>query len=197
MERDSHDTISAVERLLHSIAMVDVNVDVEHTLVFLQELKDAQHNVVDVAETGRFALLRVVKTTSPVDCNVGASIVQLGCTSCVFTGVCVRGVGRREWVGVDVGVNARACVVCGVRKWMWMWVLMCVCVCMCMCVCVCVCVKRGGMRPPTETSASRQLTELVEAVKHGAVFTHVEARHLLRLRRLRVQRVSNHISVHQ
>jgi len=41
--------------------VVHVDVDVEHALVFLQQLEDGQHAVVHVAETRCFLSLRVVQ----------------------------------------------------------------------------------------------------------------------------------------
>ena len=59
----------------------------------LEELEDTKDNVVDVAEARRFALLRVVQATGPVDSNVGLVAVQFRSTSCKTRpfGVCVRG----------------------------------------------------------------------------------------------------------
>jgi len=45
-------------------------------LVVLEELEYGEHDVVDVAEAGRLALLRVVQAPGPVDCDVVA-VVEL------------------------------------------------------------------------------------------------------------------------
>lgn len=58
-------------RHLHPVAMVDVDVDVQHALVELQQLQDAEHDVVDVAEAAGLGLLRVVQAPGPVDGDVG------------------------------------------------------------------------------------------------------------------------------
>ena len=50
--------------------MVDVDINVQHALMILEQLKNAQDNVIDVAETLCLGLLRVVKTASPVHTNV-------------------------------------------------------------------------------------------------------------------------------
>ena len=88
MEGDSHDPVRGVERLLHTVPVVDVNVDVqdplreqrclnclflgddEGYLVILKQLKDGKDNVIDIAKAGCFALLCVMKSSRPVDCNV-------------------------------------------------------------------------------------------------------------------------------
>ena len=50
--------------------MVDVDVDVQHPRVVLEQLEDGQHDVVDVAEAGGLALLGVVQPPRPVDDDV-------------------------------------------------------------------------------------------------------------------------------
>ena len=40
MERAGHDSIGKVEGFLNSISMVDINVDVQDSLVCFEELKD-------------------------------------------------------------------------------------------------------------------------------------------------------------
>ena len=51
MERHGHDPVGRVEGLLDSVAVVDVDVDVEDASVKFQQLQNAQHDVVHVAET--------------------------------------------------------------------------------------------------------------------------------------------------
>ena len=51
-----------------------VNVDVQHPLVVLEQLEDAEHDVVGVAESGSLALLRVVQSAHPVDGDVGLEV---------------------------------------------------------------------------------------------------------------------------
>lgn len=51
-----HDAVRGVEGLLHSVAVMDVNVDVEHALVVLEQLQNGQHDVIHVAKSRRFAL---------------------------------------------------------------------------------------------------------------------------------------------
>jgi hypothetical protein len=77
VERDGHDAVCCVERLLDAVAVVDVNVDVQHARVALQQLEDRKHNVVGVAEPARLALLRVVQAAGPVDRNVRLAAVEL------------------------------------------------------------------------------------------------------------------------
>ena len=66
MQRKRHDPIRRIERLLDPIAVVAVDVDVEHAGHAPEELEDAEHDVVDVAEAGRFALFGVVEAAGPV-----------------------------------------------------------------------------------------------------------------------------------
>lgn len=51
MEGAGHDPVSEVKGLFYSISVVDIDVDIEHPLVGLQQLKNSQHAVVDVAES--------------------------------------------------------------------------------------------------------------------------------------------------
>ena len=57
--------------------MVDVDVDVEHTWVVLQQLQDREDDVVDIAEARGLHLLGVVKPPRPVYGDVGQTMVQL------------------------------------------------------------------------------------------------------------------------
>jgi hypothetical protein len=114
VEGERHDTICAVKGLLDAVAVVNVDINVQHALVSsvkgggeygsqggggaafwglsgetepgtenvvehaLEQLKDGQDNVVDVAKAGRLALLGVVQATGPVDADVGLPTVELG-----------------------------------------------------------------------------------------------------------------------
>ena len=57
--------------------MVDVDIDVQHTLMVLEQLQNGQHDVVYIAKAGRFRFLRVVQSASPVQSNVACLLVQL------------------------------------------------------------------------------------------------------------------------
>ena len=70
VEGGSHDTVRGVEGLLDAITVVNVNVNVKHALVVLEELQNGQHAVVDVAKSGGLALLSMVQAAGPVDDNV-------------------------------------------------------------------------------------------------------------------------------
>ena len=71
-----HHAVGRVEGLLHAVAVVDVNVNVQHARVHLEQLQDAQHAVVDVAKARRLGLFRVVQAAAPVDDNVRLLGVQ-------------------------------------------------------------------------------------------------------------------------
>lgn len=77
MKRHSHHTISQVERLLDAVAVVHVDVDVQHPGVVLQQLQNGDHDVVDVTEAGRLKLLGVMEPAGPVNGDVAAILVQL------------------------------------------------------------------------------------------------------------------------
>mmetsp|Transcript_9054 Transcript_9054/g.30018 ORF Transcript_9054/g.30018 Transcript_9054/m.30018 type:complete len:336 (+) Transcript_9054:57-1064(+) len=76
MEGECHDAVGEVEGLLDAVAVVDVNVHVQHARVYLEQLQDGQHDVVDVAEARRLALLGVVQPARPVQHDVRAALVD-------------------------------------------------------------------------------------------------------------------------
>lgn len=45
METDSHNSIRCIERLFYAISVMDINVDVQHTLVIPQKLENSQYDV--------------------------------------------------------------------------------------------------------------------------------------------------------
>lgn len=53
MEGHGHDAVRQVEGFLHAVAMVNVDIDVENPRVVLEQLQDADDDVVDVAEARR------------------------------------------------------------------------------------------------------------------------------------------------
>mmetsp|Transcript_21127 Transcript_21127/g.35286 ORF Transcript_21127/g.35286 Transcript_21127/m.35286 type:complete len:256 (-) Transcript_21127:392-1159(-) len=77
VEGDTHHTIGGVEGLLDSITVVNVDVNVQHPLVDLEEFEDGEDDVVDVTETGSLTLFGVMQSSSPVDSNVAILLVQL------------------------------------------------------------------------------------------------------------------------
>lgn len=74
VERARHDAVGRVEGLLHAVAVMAVNVDVEHARDGAEELQDAEHDVVDEAEPGGLALFGVVQPAGPVDGNICGTI---------------------------------------------------------------------------------------------------------------------------
>jgi hypothetical protein len=72
VERDSHDSISVVKGFFHPIAVMNVDINVQHTCMPLQQLQDGNHNVVHVAKPRRLKLLGVMQPTRPVNSNVTA-----------------------------------------------------------------------------------------------------------------------------
>lgn len=62
-----HDAVGEVERLLDAVAMVNVDVYIQHAMVLFQELQDGKNNVVDVAEAGSFCALGMVHASGPVE----------------------------------------------------------------------------------------------------------------------------------
>lgn len=82
MKRASEDAVSGVEGFFDAIAVVDIDVNVEDTLVVAEEFYDRENDVVDIAETGSFSLFSVVETTCPVDRNVRFTGSESICSGC-------------------------------------------------------------------------------------------------------------------
>lgn len=98
MEGNGHDSVGCVECFFDTVAMVDIDIDVEDALLETQQFEDAEDDVwkqlagdpitsrkgcsstVDIAETTGLALFGVVKTTGPVDCNVALLTIETGST---------------------------------------------------------------------------------------------------------------------
>lgn len=50
VEGAGHDSVGQVERFFNSVAVVDVDVDVQHALVGLEQLQNGQHAIIDIAK---------------------------------------------------------------------------------------------------------------------------------------------------
>lgn len=74
VEGEGHDAVGGPEGLLHAVAVVDVDVDVQDARVVAQELEDGEDDVVDVAEAGGLGFLGVVEPAGPVDRDAGLVI---------------------------------------------------------------------------------------------------------------------------
>mmetsp|Transcript_26272 Transcript_26272/g.36667 ORF Transcript_26272/g.36667 Transcript_26272/m.36667 type:complete len:200 (+) Transcript_26272:460-1059(+) len=53
VKRGRHDSVRVVKSLFHPIPMVDVDVDVEHPRIVVEQLEDCQNNIIDVAKARR------------------------------------------------------------------------------------------------------------------------------------------------
>ena len=51
MERTGHNPIGQVESFLNTVSVVDINIDVQYSLVSFQKFKDSQHAIVDIAKS--------------------------------------------------------------------------------------------------------------------------------------------------
>ena len=71
-----HDPVGGVKGLFDTVAVVDVDIDVNHALMIFQKFENSDDDVVDVAKAGRFRLLGVMKSSGPVDGDVGLLLVQ-------------------------------------------------------------------------------------------------------------------------
>ena len=76
VKRNRHDTVGGVKGLLDAIAVMDVYVDVNDTLVIFKKFENGDDDIIDVAETRRLGLFGVMKSSGPVDGDVGLLFVQ-------------------------------------------------------------------------------------------------------------------------
>lgn len=67
VEGEGHDAVGGPEGLLDTVAVVDVDVDIEDAGVVEEELQGGEDDVVDVAEAAGFGFLGVVQAAGPVD----------------------------------------------------------------------------------------------------------------------------------
>ncbi|BAS72907.1 Os01g0586450, partial [Oryza sativa Japonica Group] len=73
VERHRHHPVRRLEGGLDAVAVVDVDVHVEHAAEVGEQLADGEHDVVHVAEAPRAAAARVVHPARPVDGDVGGA----------------------------------------------------------------------------------------------------------------------------
>jgi hypothetical protein len=76
VERYSHAAVGKVESLFDAVTVVDVDVEVQHARVDVEQLDNRQHDVVDVAEPARLRFLGVVQPSRPVYSNVRLPVQQ-------------------------------------------------------------------------------------------------------------------------
>ena len=79
MEADSHYSIRCVEGLLNPVAMMNINVNVEDSIVVLEEFEDRNHDVIDEAEPTCLLFLGMVEPPGPVDTHIRHSVVEHDC----------------------------------------------------------------------------------------------------------------------
>ena len=77
MEWNGHNSISCVKCFFDTVPVMNVNIDVQDTLMIFQQFQDGQDNVVDVTETWSFGFFGVMESSSPIDGNVCSLFVQL------------------------------------------------------------------------------------------------------------------------
>jgi hypothetical protein len=70
MKGDSHDPISIVESLFDTVPMMHIDVQVKHPRIDFEELQNANHYIVDVAEATGLCLFSVVVSPCPIDGHI-------------------------------------------------------------------------------------------------------------------------------
>jgi hypothetical protein len=70
MERYGHDSICAVEGFLDSISMMNVDIDIEYSVMIFQELQDGEDNIIDIAEATCLHLFGMMEASRPINADV-------------------------------------------------------------------------------------------------------------------------------
>ena len=65
--RSRDDSLSDIEE----VTMMDINIQVQDSLVIFEQLQNCKHNVVGVAETTRLTLLSMMESSTPIDGDIG------------------------------------------------------------------------------------------------------------------------------
>lgn len=73
MERNGHHAIGQEESLLHTVAMMAVDIDIKDPNINSKQLEYADYNIVHVAEPTCFPFFGMMQPSCPVDSNVGLS----------------------------------------------------------------------------------------------------------------------------
>mmetsp|Transcript_5431 Transcript_5431/g.7907 ORF Transcript_5431/g.7907 Transcript_5431/m.7907 type:complete len:239 (+) Transcript_5431:439-1155(+) len=86
VKREGHDSICAVECLFDTIAVMNVNIDIEHACVNLEKFEYGEHDIIDVTKAGSFGFFGMMKSPRPIDGNVRLIVVEFdgsidGCTA--------------------------------------------------------------------------------------------------------------------
>ena len=84
-----HNTVREVERLLYSISVMDVYVNVQYAWKYAEQLHNCEHQIIYVTEPRCSVALAMMQTSCPVDCNVVLPCCQLLCTIYIPFPFCV------------------------------------------------------------------------------------------------------------
>ncbi|EPY31834.1 histone deacetylase 1/2 [Strigomonas culicis] len=76
VQRQREDAVALAEGLVDAVAVVHVEVNVQHPLVALEQLDDAEDNVVHIAEAAALAALGVVHAAAPVHRDIDPAAVE-------------------------------------------------------------------------------------------------------------------------
>jgi hypothetical protein len=87
VKRNCHYAIGGVKSFFHTVAMMNIDIDIQHALMDFKKLENGEHDVVNVTKPGRFVLLCVVQSTSPINDRVSLLVIQTHRPSYAPTGV--------------------------------------------------------------------------------------------------------------
>mmetsp|Transcript_33681 Transcript_33681/g.41280 ORF Transcript_33681/g.41280 Transcript_33681/m.41280 type:complete len:221 (+) Transcript_33681:474-1136(+) len=75
MQTKSHHAIGTIKSLLDAIPVMNVNINIQHPRMNLQQLQNRQHDIINITKPARLALLRVMQPTAPINRNIRIPVI--------------------------------------------------------------------------------------------------------------------------
>mmetsp|Transcript_9033 Transcript_9033/g.12963 ORF Transcript_9033/g.12963 Transcript_9033/m.12963 type:complete len:221 (+) Transcript_9033:484-1146(+) len=70
VQTKGHDPIRTIKRLLDSIPMMNININVQYSSVHLEQFQNRQYNIINITKSRRLTLLGVMEAATPINGNV-------------------------------------------------------------------------------------------------------------------------------
>lgn len=76
VEGASHDSVGQIESFLNTITVMNIDIDVQNSLICFKQLKDGQYTIIDVTESRGFWLFGMMEPARPVESILGLALSQ-------------------------------------------------------------------------------------------------------------------------
>jgi len=76
MKRDRHDPIRSIKSLFDPITVMDINIDVQHTMMMLEQLQNSQDTIIHITKPRGLALLRVMQPPRPINHDIRILLIK-------------------------------------------------------------------------------------------------------------------------